>query len=197
MLKETDIYNLLKYFIGKIKQVPPMYSAIKIQGQPLYKLARMGMEIQRPERLIQIYRIDLLRFDQPYLDLKIACSKGTYIRTLCDDIGKALHVGAHMISLKRTKVGKFSIENSKSLEELKHNKDAVYHMDSAISHLREIILDEESYHKAKNGMPVIAVTAILSAKNIKHYVRLKSPWNKLFAIGKLEQNKITVERLLN
>jgi tRNA pseudouridine55 synthase len=197
ILKEKDIYNLLKHFVGLIKQVPPMYSAIKMQGQPLYKLARMGMEVQRPERLIQIYRIDMLSFDQPYLDLKISCSKGTYIRTLCDDIGKALHVGAHMISLKRTQVGNFRIEDSASLEELKHSKGAVYPVDSAISHLKEITLDEESYHKAKNGMPVIAVTAILSAKNIKHYVRLKSPGNKLFAIGKLEPNKITVERLLN
>jgi len=197
MLEETDIYNLLKNFVGQIKQIPPMYSAIKIQGQPLYKLARMGIEIQRPERLIEIYGIDLIRFDQPYLDLKISCSKGTYIRTLCDDIGKALHVGAHMISLKRTKVGNFRIEDSASLGELKHAKNAVYAMDSAISHLKEIILDEESYQKAKNGMPVITITAILSAKHIKHYVRLKGPENNLFAIGKLEQDKITVERLLN
>ena len=197
MLEETDIYNLLKNFVGQIKQIPPMYSAIKIQGQPLYKLARLGIEIQRPERLIEIYGIDLIRFDQPYLDLKISCSKGTYIRTLCDDIGKALHVGAHMISLKRTKVGNFRIEDSASLGELKHAKNAVYAMDSAISHLKEIILDEESYQKAKNGMPVITITAILSAKHIKHYVRLKGPENNLFAIGKLEQDKITVERLLN
>ena len=197
MLEETDIYNLLKNFVGQIKQIPPMYSAIKIQGQPLYKLARMGIEIQRPERLIEIYGIDLIRFDQPYLDLKISCSKGTYIRTLCDDIGKALHVGAHMISLKRTKVGNFRIEDSASLGELKHAKNAVYAMDSAISHLKEIILDEESYQKAKNGMPVITITAILSAKHIKHYVRLKGPENNLFAIGKLEQDTITVERLLN
>ena len=197
MLEETDIYNLLKNFVGQIKQIPPMYSAIKIQGQPLYKLARMGIEIQRPDRLIEIYGIDLICFDQPYLDLKISCSKGTYIRTLCDDIGKALHVGAHMISLKRTKVGNFRIEDSASLGELKHGKNAVCAMDSAISHLKEIILDEESYQKAKNGMPVITITAILSAKHIKHYVRLKGPENNLFAIGKLEQDKITVERLLN
>jgi tRNA pseudouridine55 synthase len=197
-LEETDIYNLLKNFVGQIKQIPPMYSAIKIQGQPLYKLARMGIEIQRPERLIEIYGIDLIRFDQPYLYLKISCSKGTYIRTLCDDIGKALHVGAHMISLKRTKVGNFRIEDAASLRELKHcKKKAVCPIDSAISHLKEIILDEESYQKAKNGMPVIAITAILSVEHIKHYVRLKGPKNNLFAIGKLEQDKITVERLLN
>jgi tRNA pseudouridine55 synthase len=174
-----------------------MYSAIKIKGQPLYKLARMGMEIRRPERIINIYEIDLIGFNPPYLDLKVSCSKGTYIRTLCDDIGKALDVGAHMISLERTRVGNFRIEDSASIEELKCGKDAVYSIDSAISHLGEIILDEESYHKAKNGMPVITITANLSINSIKQYVRLKSPENNLFAIGRLEQDKITVERLLN
>jgi tRNA pseudouridine55 synthase len=174
-----------------------MYSAIKVKGQPLYKLARMGIEIQRAERVIKIYGIDLLRFDQPYLVLKISCSKGTYIRTLCDDIGKALHVGAHMISLKRTRVGKFRIEDSASLEELKYVKDAIHSIDSAISHLNEIMLDEESYHKTRKGMPVIMITAKLPLKHIKHYVRLKGPENELFAIGRLEQDRITVERLLN
>ena len=196
-LKEVDVHRVLENFIGNIKQIPPMYSAIKVKGQPLYKLARMGIEIQRPERLIQIYGIDLLRFDQPYLVLKISCSKGTYIRTLCDDIGKALHVGAHMISLKRTRVGKFRIEDSASLEELKYGKDAIHSIDSAIAHLNEIILDEESYQKIRKGMPVIMITAKLPLKHIKHYVRLKGPENELFAIGRVEQDRITVERLLN
>lgn len=197
LLKEGDIHRILKNFIGPIKQIPPMYSAIKIKGQPLYKLARMGMEIKRPERIINIYEIDLIGFNPPYLDLKVLCSKGTYIRTLCDDIGNALDVGAHMISLERTKVGNFRIEDSASMEELKCGKDAVYSIDSAISHLGEIILGEESYHKAKNGMPVITITANLPIKPIKHYVRLKGPEHNLFAIGRLEQNRITVERLLN
>jgi tRNA pseudouridine55 synthase len=196
-LKEADVYRVLKNFVGDIKQIPPMYSAIKVKGTPLYKLARMGIEIQRPERPLQIYGIDLIRFDQPYLDLKISCSKGTYIRTLCDDIGNALHVGAHVIFLKRTRVGNFRIEDSASVEELKCGKDAIYSIDSAISHLSEIILDEESYHKARKGMPVIMITAKQSARHVKQYVRLKDPENRLFAIGRLEQDRITVERLLN
>jgi tRNA pseudouridine55 synthase len=196
-LKEGDIHRILINFIGQIKQIPPMYSAIKIKGQPLYKLARMGMEIRRPERIINIHEIDLIGFNPPYLDLKVSCSKGTYIRTLCDDIGKALDVGAHMISLERTKVGNFRIENSESMEELKYGKDTGYSIDSAISHLGEIILDEEFYHKAKNGMSVIMITANLPTKPIKQYVRLKGPEHNLFGIGRLEQNRITVERLLN
>ena len=194
-LKETDIYCVLKNFVGQIKQIPPMYSAIKVKGQPLYKLARMGMEIRRPERVINIYQIGLIDFDQPYLGLKISCSKGTYIRALCDDIGKALNVGAHVVSLKRTRSGCFGIEDSASLDELQRENNAVYSIDSALLHLGEVILDDESCDKAKNGIPVIMITANLA---IKHkYVRLKNPENKLFAIGKLEQNRITVERLLN
>jgi tRNA pseudouridine55 synthase len=196
-LKESDIYEVLKNFVGDIKQIPPMYSAIKVNGQPLYKLARMGIEIQRPERPVQIYGIDLIRFDHPYVDLKILCSKGTYIRTLCGDIGNVLHVGAHVIFLKRTRVGNFRIEDSVSVEELKCGKGTTYSIDSAISHLSAIMLDEESCNKARKGMPVIMITAKQSARHVKHYVRLKDPENKLFAIGRLEQDRITVERLLN
>lgn len=196
-LKERDIHRVLNNFIGQIKQIPPMYSAIKVKGQPLYKLARMGIEVGRPERGIHIYKIELIRFDQPYLDLEISCSKGTYIRSLCDDIGNALEVGAHMISLERTRVGNFRIEDSASIEDLRCKKDTMHSVDSALSHLDEVILDEESYHKAKNGMPVITITANVPIKQIKQYVRLKSPENNLFAIGRVEQNRITMERLFN
>jgi tRNA pseudouridine55 synthase len=196
-LKESDIYEVLKNFVGDIKQIPPMYSAIKVNGQPLYKLARMGIEIQRPERPVQIYGIDLIRFDHPYVDLKILCSKGTYIRTLCGDIGNVLHVGAHVIFLKRTRVGNFRIEDSVSVEELKCGRGTTYSIDSAISHLSAIMLDEESCNKVRKGMPVIMITAKQSGRHVKHYVRLKDPENRLFAIGRLEQDRITVERLLN
>jgi len=194
-LKEMDIECVLKNFVGQIKQIPPMYSAIKIKGQPLYKLARMGMEISRPERVISIYQNEIIHFDQPYLDLKISCSKGTYIRTLCDDIGKALNVGAHVVSLKRTRSGGFRIEDSASLDELQFKSNAICSIDAALLHLSEVILDEDSCDKARNGMPVIMITANLLT--IQKYVRLKDPENRLFAIGRLEQNGIRVERLLN
>jgi tRNA pseudouridine55 synthase len=193
-LKEANIRKALKNFMGPIKQIPPMYSAIKIKGQPLYKLARRGMEIKRPQREVDIYGIDLISFEQPYLHLKISCSKGTYIRTLCDDIGRVLDVGAHMVSLERTSIGNFSIKDSASIEELKWREDVRYSIDTAISHIDEIILDEESYYRAKKGMPVIVITESLS---INQYVKLKGPKNNLFGIGRLEGNKVKVERLLN
>jgi len=193
-LNVADISPVLSNFTGQIKQIPPMYSAVKIGGQQLYKLARKGMNVERPERMITIYGIDLINFEQPYLDLNISCSKGTYIRTLCDDIGNDLGVGAHMVSLERTRVGSFRIEDSMSIEDLKYGKKIWCSIDSAISYLNEIILDEESYQKARNGAPIIN-----PYKNIyiNQYVRLKSPEHTLFGIGRVERSRIKIERLLN
>jgi len=193
-IKEPDIHNVLKKFTGEIKQMPPMYSAIKVKGKPLYKLARTGIEIQRPKRTVNIYTIDLISLSQPYLDLKVSCSKGTYIRTLCDDIGKALGSGAHMISLERTRIGKFRIDESLSIEELRWENDARYSIDSALSHMNEIILQEDLYQRAKKGLPVILIT---ENQSLNQYVRLKNLEKKLFGIGRVELNKITIERLLN
>jgi tRNA pseudouridine55 synthase len=193
-LSVADISLVLSHFIGQIKQIPPMYSAIKIGGQQLYKLARKGVDIERPERKITIYRIDLINFEQPYLDLNISCSKGTYIRTLCDDIGNNLGVGAHMVSLERTRVGSFRIEDSVSIEDLKYGKNIWCSIDSAISYLNEIVLDEESYLKVKNGLPIINP---YNNMFINQYVRLKSPEHTLFGIGRVESGRIKIERLLN
>ncbi len=205
-LSVADISPVLSHFMGQIKQIPPMCSAIKIGGQQLYKLARKGMNVERPERMITIYGIDLINFEQPYLDLNISCSKGTYIRTLCDDIGNDLGVGAHMVSLERTRVGSFRIEDSVSIEDLNYGKKIWCSIDSAISHLHEIILDEDSYHKARNGMPIISNNPPLPPfskggeggfSDINQYVRLKSPEHNLFGIGRVESGKIKIERLLN
>lgn len=193
-LKDTDILEVLHNFTGQIKQIPPMYSAIKMGGRSLYKLARRGIDIKRQERAVTIYELDLIGLNQPYLDLKVSCSKGTYIRTLCDDIGKALGVGAHMVSLERIRVGSFRIEGSASLEELRLGRGAPHSIDSAISHLKELILDEESYLRAKKGMDVITITKNFS---INQYIRLKGPENNLFGIGRVELDRIKVERLLN
>jgi len=191
---EVDIRAILTNFTGLIKQTPPMYSAVKIGGRPLYKLARKGIVISRPERTVTIYGIDLLSLNNPYVDLKIVCSKGTYIRTLCDDIGNTLGVGAHMVSLVRTRIGFFRVEDSLSIEDLTHEKPACYSIDSAISHLKEIMLDESSYRKAKNGVPIEIDNGNLFENQ---YIRLKSPGNELFGVGKFGKNTVKIERLLN
>jgi len=194
LLREDKVREVLNSFIGPIKQTPPMYSAIKIGGQRLYKLARRGLEIERPDRTVNIHQIDLRCFDLPYLGLKISCSKGTYIRTVCDDIGKALGVGAHMVSLERTRVGIFGIDDSASIEELPSKKSACYSIDYAISHLNEVTLDEDSYHKAKNGTPIIVPAPV--NLYMDQYVRLKNTENILFGIGKVENDRLRIERLL-
>ncbi len=206
-IRETDIREALKNFMGLIKQAPPMYSAVKIGGQTLYKLARKGIDIERPERDIYIHKIDLIDFSQPYLDLKVECSKGTYIRTLCNDIGRTLGTGAHMVSLERTGVGHFRIEDSVTIEEFRRGNVACHSMDSVLSHLSEIILDEDSYCKARNGMPISRLnkSVRIMERNedisgklfINKYVRLKSPEHILFGIGRVEDENIKIERLLN
>jgi tRNA pseudouridine55 synthase len=191
---ESDMRRILDGFTGLIKQTPPMYSAVKVGGCPLYKLARRGIVVSRPERTVTIDKIDLLSMDKPYVDLKILCSKGTYIRTLCDDVGNRLEVGAHMISLVRTRIGAFRIEDSLSFEDLTREVPYSCSIDSAISHLGQLMLDEKAYQKARNGVPVEICYDILLENQ---YVRLKSPENVLFGVGKLENSTVKIERLLN
>lgn len=191
LFSETDIQEVLKNFVGMIKQMPPMYSAIKKNGQPLYKLARMGMDVKRQERTVNIHSLELFHVKLPYLDMKVSCSKGTYIRTLCDDIGQALGVGAHMVSLARTRIGLFRIENAATLKDLASDKTSVlYSIDSALSHLKEIFLDNDTCRKAKNGRPVTLQFERLFSNQ---YVRLKDHANILFGLGKAEGNTVKME----
>lgn len=117
-----SVNKVLVNFKGDIEQVPPMISAIKHKGKPLYKLARSGKNIPRNPRKIRISDIELLGFNFPELEFRVRCSKGTYIRTLCEDIGKALGVPSHMSSLIRTQSGNFLLKDAKDLEEI-HEKD--------------------------------------------------------------------------
>jgi tRNA pseudouridine55 synthase len=110
-----DIVSALDGFTGRIKQVPPMYSAVKLGGTPLYKLARKGIVVDRPPKEVEIYSIEVVKVEPPYVELYVKCSRGTYLRTLCHDAGRTLGCGAHLASLKRTRSGPFSIEESVSL----------------------------------------------------------------------------------
>ena len=105
-------------FLGEIEQVPPMFSAIKVDGQPLYKKARKGEVVEIAPRPVMIYDFDLTRIEIPEVDFRVRCSKGTYIRSLAHDLGKAVHSGAYLTSLRRTRVGQFRIEDAWSLGNL-------------------------------------------------------------------------------
>ena len=112
------VEQILPQFVGSIEQVPPAYSAIKVDGKRAYKLARKGQEVVLKPKLLVIKEIELLRFDMPEIELRIVCSKGTYIRALARDIGLALNSGAYLTGLKRTRIGEYTIEQSFDLTEL-------------------------------------------------------------------------------
>lgn len=118
----SDVDSVLKRFVGPVEQIPSMYSALKYQGQPLYKLARAGIEVERPSRTVSIFRNELISFDGDQFQCEVDCSKGTYIRTLVEDIGNALGCLAHVADLRRLKAGPYFEQESYSLEDLEESK---------------------------------------------------------------------------
>ncbi len=117
-ITEGMVMDALQRFKGSISQIPPMYSALKLNGTPLYKLARRGIIVERKARIITIHHIEILGIALPFITLHIHCSAGTYIRTLAYDIGSVLGVGGHLVSLSRIRAGQFRIEDSIRLDEL-------------------------------------------------------------------------------
>lgn len=122
-LSEDKVFETIKSYIGDYEQIPPMFSAIKIGGEKLYNLARRGEVIERPARHCRIIDITVTKMELPRVDLHVTCSKGTYIRTLCHDIGKDLGVGGCMEKLVRTKVERFSVEDSITLKQIEEFRD--------------------------------------------------------------------------
>jgi tRNA pseudouridine55 synthase len=117
-VSQARMTEVLASLVGDIEQVPPMYSALKLNGRPLYELARQGIEIERAPRRIRIHSIDLLDFAGERVEIEVHCSKGTYIRTLADDIGEALGCGAHLDGLRRTAIATFHVDEARSLAAL-------------------------------------------------------------------------------
>lgn len=157
---EQQIEKVLEKFRGGIEQIPPMHSALKHNGQPLYKLARQGIEIERKARKVTIHELILLEKTNDTITLEAHCSKGTYIRTLAQDIGEELGFGAHLSMLRRTNVSPFDCSKLYSIEEIEelaeNNKleATLLPIDSALIHLPEIILTEEEGNRVKNGLKV-------------------------------------------
>ncbi len=156
-VSEEDFEKVVSSFIGEIKQIPPMYSAIKVDGKKLYELARQGIEVERKERMVTIYSVDIEDFDGETATINVHCSKGTYIRTLCHDIGQKLGCGASMGKLVRTKNGRFEITESVTLEEFEKNPEKyIVPADEILSEYPEFVLDEEQERKVLNGMTIPA-----------------------------------------
>ena len=157
------VVQTLTKFEGEIKQLPPMYSALKHHGVPLYKLARKGISIKRKVRPVTIHKIGLMNFDNNIAEIDVTCSKGTYIRTLADDLGQELGCGAHVIELRRLQAGVFSIDQCRGSNELEKIKESfglsgldkvIVPMERAVEKLPEVVLASETARDIRNGQAV-------------------------------------------
>ncbi len=159
-ITRAEIEEALSQFVGVIEQVPPMYSAIKRDGQPLYKLARRGIEVARNARLVEIQEIRVRDWAPPLLHLEITCGKGTYIRSLAHDLGQALGCGGHLARLVRTASGRFTLGEATPLETLleslrqKGGEHYLLPLDAALSDYPALTVDAETDIRLRHGQAV-------------------------------------------
>ena len=194
-----ELETVLNKFRGNITQVPPMYSALKHNGQPLYKLARQGIEIKRKERAVTIFELDLLAQTTDSITLHIKCSKGTYIRTLAQDIGEALGCGAHLSMLRRTEVEPFDCDKLITIEALelltnegRNLEELLLPIDSALPSHPSLDLSDDEFKRIKYGLKV-------SRRDIpdSQIIRLYNKENTFIGIGRLSSDKqLTARRLM-
>jgi tRNA pseudouridine55 synthase len=153
-LEDEEVLNAIKSFEGNIAQIPPMYSALKVNGQRLYSLARQGIEIERKPRNISIYNINIIDVKLPKVAFEVKCSKGTYIRSLCYDIGEKLQCGGTMWNLERTETGSFNIQDSVNLEKLntENINEYLISMDKALEGYPAVYIDEKYEKLLFNGV---------------------------------------------
>ncbi len=172
----------LKPFAGVIEQVPPMYSALKRNGTPLYELARRGETVEINPRTVTIYRLDLIDFTSPLVTIDVECGSGTYIRSIARDLGQNLGVGAHLKLLRRTRYGPFDITDAVTLDCLRSVADVEAVLlpdDVALGHLPSLVLDEESVDKIEHG---VVSPEFLSQLNDKSAYRLYRTSGDLLAV---------------
>lgn len=156
-LTEERVIEMIRSFVGEYAQIPPMYSALKVNGKKLYELAREGKTVERKPRMVQIRQIDIRKMDLPRVEIEVACSKGTYIRTLCHDIGEKLAVGGCMESLLRVKAGSFELQESLRLDEIQEAKeqgrleDILIPIDRVFEQYQKIQILPEEEKRLRNG----------------------------------------------
>ncbi|MCD6187288.1 MAG: tRNA pseudouridine(55) synthase TruB, partial [Desulfuromusa sp.] len=183
----ADLENVCAEFRGQIEQLPPMFSALKKNGVPLYKLARQGKTVERDLRPVLISRLDVVECGPQLVTIEVDCSKGTYIRTLISDIGEQLGCGAHLTALRRLQSGEFSIDECLTLEELQQLENpssVLYSLDEALRNYPAVQLDAAAAAALKFGIPpeveqVVAMEELISGKLIRLQVE-----NRLAAIAR-------------
>ena len=183
-----EVEEVLERFRGEIFQVPPMYSAIKINGKKLYELARKGREIERPARPVTIKTLELVEMEsQEDFLLRVRCSKGTYVRTLCHDIGQALGCGGCMSSLRRTMAAGFTLRDARTMEEVQNASDPaalLMPVDSLFQDRAKLVLPPGLEKKVRNGM-----TAVLPGQGAGEY-RVYAPDGTFLALSRVENGKL-------
>ena len=194
-IQPETVEPLLHTFLGKTHQIPPMFSAVKIQGIPLYRLARKGIEVERKEREVEIYKIQMGGVELPLVHFRVCCSKGTYIRTLGRDIGRKAGCGAHLLRLRRIRSGSFTLDQAISWERVRDlaATDALspwlISLNAALPSLPEVIGDESLARKVRFGREMVVQD--LSAKDLPafkkgEWLKMSSPGGGLVAILKSE-----------
>ena len=197
-LTEEEILNAINSFKGEYSQIPPMYSALKQNGVRLYELARKGIEVERKGRLVNIYNLEDIKINNPYISMKVACSKGTYIRSLCYDIGEKLGVFATMTQLNRAKTSVFSQEKSININELtKENiNDYILSMEEALEKYDKIVVNKKYVKLLVNGVRV-ADGRFTKDKVINNKLyRVYDDENNFIGLGERNDAGFKIEKLL-
>jgi tRNA pseudouridine55 synthase len=196
-ISKMQLEQVCSQFLGVISQVPPMYSALKHEGKAMYEYARAGVEIERASRAVTIHNIEINAFDRDVATITVKCSKGTYIRTLAEDIGAQIGCGAHLIGLRRTATANYHINQAITIEQFEAMSVAQRALllrpaDSAVEHLPEITLDIDSAFYLQQGQ------AILLSGNIPEgLIRLYNEQGEFLGLGEQQSDgKIAPKRLI-
>jgi tRNA pseudouridine55 synthase len=208
-LTPSFIRDAVEGFRGEIQQLPPMYSAVKVEGVPLYRSARAGKTIAREPRTVVIHQLEILGIDGRDVTLRVVCSKGTYIRTLCADIGKALGVGGHLRELERTRVGSLMLDQALTVDDVirRHSLGGltahIRSLDEVLGNLPALAVDSRAAVGVCHGAPV-AWSNVLSStdKQMQQHagtpVRIHDGSGRLLAVGRLPQpsaDRIAIEKV--
>jgi tRNA pseudouridine55 synthase len=160
-ISQEQLESALSSFRGSIEQIPPMYSAVKHKGKPLYKLARAGITVEQKSRPVTIHSLELVDWQSPVITIEVVCGKGTYIRSLAHDLGQALGCGAYLKSLVRLRCGLFDIRDAVTLPQLKHAfhygywQHFVYPIDSVLLHWTAMVVSDDTGQDIRNGRPLV------------------------------------------
>lgn len=159
-LTQAEIRDVVLQFQGTLKQLPPMYSAVKVGGVPLYKAARAGRTVERRLREVTVHEIEVLETSGQDVSVRVACSKGTYVRTLCADIGQRLGVGGHLLSLQRSRVGPLGIQDALTLDQIQSRVhlgvlgESIMPLDQALESFPALVVSDAAAARAMHGVPV-------------------------------------------